>query len=156
MDCRSPIETQVAWLKVLKLFGPKIIFKIYIGPFSKLGLLAVTFLWLIMLLRIMNVVKTKESVNNQPNIVRIYFSWTLEPNSPFKLESLFIVIQTLLLKLLHHFWSPQCMLPSTYLYFIQSFYILFSLIFLLFSLLLLFCILGYLNFHFILILFGKQ
>jgi len=26
--CMSPIETWVAWIKVLKLFGPEIIFKI--------------------------------------------------------------------------------------------------------------------------------
>lgn len=133
MACRSPTETWVAWLKVLKLFGPKIIFKIYIGPFSKLGLFAVTFLWLIMLLRKMNVVATKDSLSNQPNIVRIYFSWTSEPNSTFKLESSFMVIQTFLLKLLHHFWSPQCILPSTYLYFIQSllYFVLFTFSFIL-------------------------
>lgn len=120
MACMIPTETWVAWLKVLKLFGPKIIYKIYIGPFSKLGLLALTFLSL-MLLSKMNAVATKESVSNQPSIVRIYFSWTLAPNCTIKLESSFIVIQNLLLKLLHHFWSPQCILSSTYLYFVQTF-----------------------------------
>lgn len=130
MACMSPTETRVAWLKVLKLFGPKIFFKVYMEPFSMLGLLVFTFSFI--LLSKMNVAATKESASIQPNIVRIYFSRTSEPNSTIKLESSFIVIQNFLLKLLHHFWSPQFILPHTNLYYIKPLLYLVLFTFLLF------------------------
>lgn len=112
----SPTETWVAWLKVLELFEivcfEKLFSKYVLDHFLSEACLLSFFLQLIMLLSRMNAGATKESVSNEPNIVRIYFSWTSEQNSTIKLDSSFIVIQNLFFKLLHHVWYPQCILPG--------------------------------------------